>query len=68
MPEIDFIIAWVDGNDPEWQRRKAACLGQALGDDRSQHHGDLHAHLRLLLRRKGVQNAVHSLGRAGGVQ
>lgn len=25
IPEIDFVIAWVDGNDPEWQKVHDAC-------------------------------------------
>lgn len=40
MSDIDFVIAWVDGNDPDWQRRKAACLGEALTDDRTQRYRD----------------------------
>ncbi len=40
MPDIDFVIAWVDGSDPDWQRRKAACLGQPLSDDRAQRYRD----------------------------
>ncbi|MBR4575924.1 MAG: Stealth CR1 domain-containing protein [Clostridia bacterium] len=26
MAEVDFVITWVDGNDPEWQKRKAGAL------------------------------------------
>ena len=22
IPEIDFVITWVDGNDPDWQKRE----------------------------------------------
>lgn len=22
IPEIDFVITWVDGNDPDWQKQK----------------------------------------------
>lgn len=40
MPEIDFVIAWVDGSDPDWQRRKAACLGERLSDDREHRYRD----------------------------
>ena len=25
--DIDFVITWVDGNDLEWKREKAARLG-----------------------------------------
>lgn len=31
---IDFVIAWVDGTDPEWQKRKAKYTGTDLDDDR----------------------------------
>lgn len=24
---IDFVVTWVDGNDPAWQRERAECLG-----------------------------------------
>ena len=24
--EIDFVITWVDGSDPAWQRERARCL------------------------------------------
>jgi len=24
--KIDFVIAWVDGSDPEWQKEKLACM------------------------------------------
>lgn len=30
----DFVITWVDGNDPEWQKRKARYTGTDLDDDR----------------------------------
>lgn len=35
---IDFVIAWVDGRDPEWQRRKAVCQGTDLSDDREERY------------------------------
>ena len=34
MGDIDFVIAWVDGSDPEWRKRKAALKGDASVDDR----------------------------------
>lgn len=40
MPEIDFVIAWVDGNDVDWQRRKAACQKHALSDDSTHRYRD----------------------------
>ena len=38
MQGIDFVIAWVDGGDPEWQRRKAAYRGMDLSDDREERY------------------------------
>ncbi len=38
MQEIDFVITWVDGGDPEWQRRKAACREMSLSDDREERY------------------------------
>ena len=40
MNDIDFVIPWVDGNDPEWQKRKAQRLGTAETDDRPQRYRD----------------------------
>lgn len=40
MNTIDFVIPWVDGSDPEWQKRKANRLGAAETDDRSQRYRD----------------------------
>lgn len=41
---IDFVITWVDGNDPEWQREKKARLGHmgipASVDDRKERYRD----------------------------
>ena len=31
---IDFVIAWVDGNDPNWQAEKATYANNPLGDNR----------------------------------
>lgn len=38
--EIDFVIIWVDGNDPEWQKRKAAFTGDNSVDDREERYRD----------------------------
>ena len=40
MASIDFVITWVDGNDPEWQARKAKCLGLQETDDRTERYRD----------------------------
>ncbi len=40
MAEIDFVIAWVDGEDPEWKKRKAAAIGSELSDDREERYRD----------------------------
>lgn len=31
--QIDFVVAWVDGRDPDWQRRKAQIVGNTSVDD-----------------------------------
>ena len=38
--EIDFIITWVDGNDPEWQKAKDQYSGKAIGDNRAKRYRD----------------------------
>ncbi len=40
MPDIDFVIAWVDGSDPEWRKRKTALRGNASADDREERYRD----------------------------
>lgn len=45
---IDFIITWVDGNDPEWQTEKAKYKG-TKGDSRNSRYRDWDT-LRYLLR------------------
>ena len=30
--DIDFVVLWVDGNDPEWQKEKAKYQGKSLND------------------------------------
>lgn len=44
--DIDFVITWVDGNDLEWKREKAARLGRTdmdisvNTDDRKERYRD----------------------------
>ena len=38
--EIDFVIAWVDGNDPQWQAQKRKCLATCLKDESILDQGD----------------------------
>lgn len=33
--DIDFVVLWVDGNDPAWQAEKAKYQGKALDDSNS---------------------------------
>ena len=40
MNDIDFVMIWVDGNDPDWQRRKAGFLGAPETDDRPERYRD----------------------------
>lgn len=40
MENIDFVISWVDANDPKWQRKRAAALGQPRSDDSDENIGD----------------------------
>ena len=37
---IDFVIAWVDGADPIWRKRKNEFLGTASTDDRAERYRD----------------------------
>ena len=37
---VDFVVAWVDGNDPEWQRRKNKRLGLPDSDVREARYRD----------------------------
>ena len=37
---IDFVITWVDGNDPEWQKEKARYSGKTTGDNRDKRYRD----------------------------
>ena len=36
-PDIDFVIFWVDGSDPEWQARRAQYAGEDLSRDSGEH-------------------------------
>lgn len=36
--DIDFVITWVDGNDPEWQKEKEKYEGKASGDSRNKRY------------------------------
>lgn len=44
--DIDFVITWVDGNDLEWKREKAARMGRTdmdisvNADDRKERYRD----------------------------
>ena len=44
IPEIDFVITWVDGNDPVWQKQKMEYSGQPdllqKQDDRKERYRD----------------------------
>lgn len=37
IPEIDFVITWVDGNDPDWQKQK---MEYSIQPDLSQKQDD----------------------------
>ena len=38
--EIDFVIAWVDGSDPNWQKEKQKHLAEFLKDESVVDQGD----------------------------
>lgn len=38
--EIDFVIPWVDGNDPDWRQRKAQYSEQSGSDAREERYRD----------------------------
>ena len=40
MQTIDFVIPWVDGTDPAWRKRKAACSREAASDDAPERYRD----------------------------
>ena len=33
--DIDFVVLWVDGNDPEWRAEKAKYQGAVTDDSNS---------------------------------
>ena len=77
MPGIWWSFAFADqiadggGGDHDFQRGDSAAgflLEQRLRDDRFHRFRQLCADLRLLSRRKGVDDAVDGFRRAGGVQ
>lgn len=35
--DIDFVVLWVDGNDPQWQAQKAKYQGKTLDDSNAAH-------------------------------
>ena len=37
---IDFVITWVDGNDPAWRAEKAAYSQKSMEDDREERYRD----------------------------
>lgn len=39
-PEIDFVITWVDGNDPEWRKEKLKYLAQIYDKDTIEKQGE----------------------------
>ena len=66
---IMLRTARVDAHDLKRRHAPALHAGQELlGNHRLQHHGELHAHLLLLLCRENIDKAVDGLGRAHGVQ
>ena len=40
MQPIDFVLAWVDGNDPAWRKRKEAYTGSIGTDDSPERYRD----------------------------
>ena len=38
--KLDFVITWVDGNDPVWQEEKAKYSGKSTGDGRAKRYRD----------------------------
>ncbi|MBR6159158.1 MAG: Stealth CR1 domain-containing protein, partial [Lachnospiraceae bacterium] len=53
--KIDFVITWVDGNDPEWRKEKEKYSGKTTGDDREKRYRDWEL-LRYWFR--GVENCA----------
>ena len=40
MSNIDFVITWVDGRDPEWRKRKDALNENSFEDEREERYRD----------------------------
>lgn len=40
MEKIDFVITWVDGNDPVWQKEREKYKGRDTGDSRPERYRD----------------------------
>ena len=40
METIDFVVTWVDGNDPEWQEEKSKYQNSPTGDARNRRYRD----------------------------
>ncbi len=40
MKDIDFVILWVDGNDPEWRKERESYTNDNQGDARAQRYRD----------------------------
>ena len=40
MSNIDFVITWVDGRDPEWRKRKEALSENSFEDEREERYRD----------------------------
>ncbi len=38
MSDIDFVVTWVDGNDPEWRQEKHKYENKAVGDLRDERY------------------------------
>ena len=38
--EIDFVVTWVDGNDPAWRQEKAKYSGAGNWDDSEERYRD----------------------------
>ena len=41
QPQIDFVVTWVDGNDPEWQKEKARYSSPDDSDARDRRYRDM---------------------------
>ena len=48
--DIDFVITWVDGNDLEWKREKAARMG----------HTDMDISVNAMIEKNGTEIGIIS--------